>query len=181
VRYLPCRYKRRGPVSKATGFSARRSRWSVIALLLIVTVIAGAIGSFAQDKPKTLYQRIGGYDTIANVVDDFLGQLGKDPAFDRFGQGRGQDSLHRARQLIVDQICSLSGGPCTYIGRDMKTAHHGLAITKEEWESAGNKMAASLDKFKVTGKDKDEFMGLIDKLRPDIVEGPKPAATKGQD
>lgn len=165
--------------------SPRVSRVGVVAVLLIVTLLAGAIGSFAQDKPqnkpKTLYQRIGGYDTIANVVDDFLHQLGDDPAFQRFGQGRGQDSLHRARQLIVDQICSLSGGPCVYIGRDMKTAHHGLGITTTEWESAGNHMAASLDKFKVTGKDKEEFLGLIEKLRPDVVEPPKAESSKGQD
>lgn len=153
----------------------------VVVMLLIAVPFVATLSSLAQEKPKTLYQRIGGYDVIANVVDDFLGQLGSDPAFKRFGQGRGQDSLHRARQLIVDQICSLSGGPCVYIGRDMKTAHQGLAITAEEWESAGKKLAASLDKFKVEGKDKEEFLGLIEKLRPDIVEAPKPEASKGQD
>ncbi len=161
--------------------SQRSSRPAVVAALLIVMLLAGTLSSFAQEKPKTLYQRVGGYDVIANVVDDFLGQLGQDPAFKRFGQGRGQDSLHRARQLIVDQICWLSGGPCTYIGRDMKTAHHGLAITAEEWESAGKHMAASLDKFKVAGKDKEEFLAMIEKLRPDVVEPPKPEASKGQD
>lgn len=156
------------------------SRRASLAVLLIVVLLAVTLSSFAQEKPKTLYQRVGGYDTIANVVDDFLHQLGDDPAFARFGQGRGQDSLHRARQLIVDQICWLAGGPCVYIGRDMKTAHHGLAITPQEWESAGKHLDASLEKFKVTGKDKEEFLGLIEKLRPDIVE-PKAEPAKGQD
>ncbi len=160
----------------------RTSPFKIVAVaLLIVLSVTATIGSLAQEKPKTLYQRIGGYDVIANVVDDFLHQLGDDPAFKRFGQGRGLDSLHHARQLIVDQICSLTGGPCVYIGRDMKTAHHGLDITAEEWDSAGKKMAASLDKFKVAGKDKDEFLGLIQNLRSDIVEPPKPDAAKGQD
>lgn len=156
---------------------------NIVAVLLVVFLLVATLSSFAQDKPKakTLYQRIGGYDTIASVVDDFLGQLGNDPAFARFGQGRGQDSLHRARQLIVDQICWLAEGPCMYIGRDMKAAHTGLKITTEEWEAAGKHLGASLDKFKVTGKDKEEFLGLIEKLRPDIVEPPKPAPAKGQD
>jgi Truncated hemoglobins len=168
-------------MSNKTGFSPRLSRSGAVTLLLIVMLFATAVGGFAQAKPKTLYQRIGGYDTIANVVDDFLHQLGEDPAFQRFGQGRGQDSLHRARQLIVDQICWLAEGPCVYIGRDMKVAHTGLKITSEEWEAAGKHMAASLDKFKITGKDKDDFLAVIDKLRGDIVEPPKPEATKGQD
>lgn len=167
---------------KVKNMVQRVSPFKVVVVVLLIALSLGAtLSSLAQEKPKTLYQRIGGYDVIANVVDDFLNQLGNDPAFKRFGQGRGQDSLHRARQLIVDQICSLSGGPCVYIGRDMKTAHHGLAITAEEWDSAGKKMAASLEKFKVTGKDQDEVLALIQNLRPDIVETPAPGASKGQD
>jgi hemoglobin len=135
----------------------------------------------AQDQPapqKTLYQRIGGYDTIAAVVDDFLKQLQADPAFARFGQGRSESSLVRGRQLIVDQICHLSGGPCVYIGRDMKPAHKGLAITAAEWESAGKKMGLALSKFKVSEPDAKEFAAMIEKLRADIVEPPKPAEAK---
>jgi hypothetical protein len=49
--------------------------------------------------------------------------------------GRSIDSYQRARQLLVDQICSLSGGPCYYIGRDMKTSHVGLGITESEWDA----------------------------------------------
>jgi hemoglobin len=156
-------------------------RTNIVVVFLIVMLLVATLSSFAQQKPKTLYQRVGGYDTIASVVDDFLGQLGNDPAFARFGQGRGQDSLHRARQLIVDQICWLADGPCVYIGRDMKAAHTGLKITNDEWEAAGKHLGASLDKFKVTGKDKEEFLGLIEKLRPEIVEPPKPDPAKGKD
>ena len=30
-------------------------------------------------------------------------------------------------------MCQLSGGPCVYIGRDMKASHAGLGITAAEW------------------------------------------------
>jgi hemoglobin len=151
-------------------------------LLTVAVALAAIVGlagvAAAQDKPatKSLYQRIGGYDTIANVVDDFLKQLQADPAFARFGQGRGQNSLVRGRQLIVDQICHLSGGPCVYIGREMKQTHTGLAITDAEWESAGKKMGLALSKFGVTEPDAKEFAAMIEKLRTDIVEVKAPAA-----
>ncbi len=35
----------------------------------------------------------------------------------------------------MEQICALAGGPCIYIGRDMKTSHRGLGITEEEWKA----------------------------------------------
>jgi len=149
------------------------------AVLVGVLRISGLV--LAQEPaatPKSLYHRIGGYDVIAGVVDDFLKQLQADPAFQRFGQGRGQNSLMRGRQLVIELICQQSGGPCVYIGREMKTAHQGLAITQVEWEAAGKKMGAALQKFNVSEPDQKEFAAMIEKLRPDIVEPPKPAESK---
>jgi hemoglobin len=83
----------------------------------------------------SLYQRMGGYDVIAGVIDDLFALLHGDPAFARFFGGRSEDSVVRSRQLLVDQMCALSGGPCFYIGRDMKTSHRGLGITTAEWET----------------------------------------------
>jgi hemoglobin len=84
----------------------------------------------------------------------------------------------RGRQLVIELICQQSGGPCVYIGREMKTAHQGLAITQVEWEAAGKKMGAALQKFNVSEPDQKEFAAMIEKLRPDIVEPPKPAESK---
>ncbi len=35
-------------------------------------------------QDKSLYQRLGGYDVIAGIVDDFLGRMREDPKFQRF-------------------------------------------------------------------------------------------------
>jgi hemoglobin len=130
-------------------------------------------GMSSPTKEKTLYQRMGGYDVIAGVVDNFIHQLGEDPAFKRFGGGRSHSSLVATRQLIVDQLCNLTGGPCMYIGRDMKTAHGGLGITQEEWDSSMKKWKVALDKFKVAEPEQKDFLAIIANLRKDIVEKPK--------
>jgi hemoglobin len=145
----------------------------ILALLAVVLVPGGRSFAGEKEKAKTLYQRIGGYDMVAQIVDDLLDQLKNDKAFDRFGGGRSESSLKRTRQLLVDQLCALAGGPCTYIGRDMKTAHQGLKITAAEWDSTIKKLELSLDKFKVSGKDKEEFVALIQDVRNDIVEAPE--------
>ena len=151
------------------------------AVLAVMLVPSGRVlAQEKQDKPaeKTLYQRMGGYDVIAGIVDDFIGQLVKDKAFDRFGGGRSQNSLVRTRQLVVDQICNLSGGPCAYIGRDMKTAHEGLKITDAEWDSAIKKFDVSLDKFKIGEGEHKEFIAMLQKLKPDVAEKPNYDKTK---
>jgi hemoglobin len=82
--------------------------------------------------------------------------------------------------LVVDQICNLAGGPCVYIGRDTKTAHAGLAITDAEWDASIKKFKVSLDKFKVAEPEQKEFLAMIEKLRPDVIEKPTEEKPKGQ-
>ncbi len=59
---------------------------------------------------ETLSQRLGGYDVIAGVIDEFLSRFGSDPTLVRFGGWRSLNSRPRTRQLIIDQICSRAGG-----------------------------------------------------------------------
>lgn len=119
---------------------------------------------------KSLYHRLGGYDVIAAIVDDRLARMGSDPIFMRFGTGRSLDSLARARQLFVDQVCALAGGPCVYIGRDMKTSHAGLGITEAEWEASMSHTAAALDKAGICGREREEFLAIFSRYKEDIVE-----------
>jgi hemoglobin len=136
-------------------------------MLILLCPIANS-----QGKPASLYDRLGRYDAISHIVDGYLKGIRSDPQFSRFS-GRGADSLRRAKQLLKDQLCALTGGPCSYIGRDMKTAHSGLGITSDEWSANMKYMAGALDNAKISGKEKTEFLAIIDSLKPAIVETPK--------
>lgn len=117
----------------------------------------------------TLYKRLGGYDALAAVTDDFLGRLATDPQMGRFFKGLSTDSQKRIRQHIVDFLCVATGGPCIYNGRDMKTAHTGLNITEDDWSLSVKMLTATLDKFKVPDKEKSEVLGAVSGLKADIV------------
>jgi hemoglobin len=129
------------------------------------------VAGVEHDSGKTLYECLGGYDAIAAIVDDFLTRMRNDPQFARFGGGRSIDSVRRSRQLIVDQLCSLAGGPCFYSGRDMRTSHEGLAITQCEWEASLRHLEAALDDASVPPKEKAEFLSFFERYREEIVEG----------
>lgn len=128
-----------------------------------------ATSGVGQDK-KSLYARLGGYDAVAAVVDDFISRLVADKRFAKFFVGHSEDSLKKIRQHIVDQFCNAAGGPCLYIGRDMKTSHKGLGITGDDWDAAATHLVESLDKFKVPKTEKDELLAFVTSLRKDIVE-----------
>lgn len=123
----------------------------------------------SQEK-KSLYTRLGGYDAIAAVVDDFIGRLVADKRFSKFFVGHSEDSLKKIRMHVIDQLCAAAGGPCLYIGRDMKTSHHGLGITSDDWDASAKHLVESLDKFKVPQAEKDELLAFVGTLKKDIVD-----------
>ena len=122
-----------------------------------------------EKTANTLYQRLGGYDVIAGFVDDTYRMLRNDPKFIRFST-RSTDSQQRARQLLIDQICNLAGGPCLYIGRDMKTSHAGLRITEDEWETSLEYTRQALRNHNVGQREADEVLAIFERYRADIVE-----------
>ena len=143
--------------------------------ILLVTIVAlcFSVSAFAQKpepKEKSLYERLGGYDALAAVTDDFLERLLKDKMFAKFFVGASNDTKKKIRQHIVDFLCVATGGPCVYTGRDMKTVHEGLMITKEEWDASVKHLTATLDKFKVPEKEKSEVLAAVGTLEKDIVE-----------
>lgn len=135
---------------------------------LAMLLLALGLVSSAQEK-TTLYERLGRYDGIARITDEYLRGVRSDPQLTRF-IGRGTDSLVRARQLLKEQLCAMTGGPCAYIGRDMKTAHGGLGITEADWSLNVKYMSAAVAKAHVADGDRDEFLALIEALKQQIVE-----------
>jgi hemoglobin len=144
----------------------RKAFWNLSLALVLALVPSLAL---AQAKPDSLYKRIGGYDAIAAVTDNFVPRLVQDPALAKYFV-HSKDTLMHIRQLAVDMICWATGGPCVYIGRDMKTAHAGLGITAAEWEKTVAHFSATLDHFKVPAKERQELLEIVGKLRADIVE-----------
>jgi hemoglobin len=126
----------------------------------------------ADPQAKTLYARLGGYDAIAAVTDDFVGRLVADKRFTRFFAGHSTDSIKKIRMHVIDLLCESAGGPCNYIGRTMKASHQGLGITGEDWDESVKHLVATLNKFKVPKAEQDELLAVVGTLKKDIVDKP---------
>jgi hemoglobin len=117
----------------------------------------------------SLYERLGGYDTIAGITDSFLDRLANDPDIGYYWAADSLDTKRRDRQLIVDFLCEAAGGPTFYTGRDMKTSHEGLGITDAEYDNMLTHCRATLDEFELPQDVKSDVGGFIESLRPEIV------------
>ncbi len=119
---------------------------------------------------KTLYERLGGYDAIAAVVDALRVRIKDDDKLRRFYDHRGADGIAREQQLLVDYLCASTGGPMVYTGREMKPLHVGMRLDEEDWKCAMAHLTATLDTFEVPEQEKGEVMSFHEKLKSDIVE-----------
>ena len=107
---------------------------------------------------KTLYERLGGAAALTAVVDDFVANVAADKRINHFF---AKTDIPAFKKNLTDQLCAATGGPCYYIGRDMKTAHTGLGITEDDWNASVKLLVAALDKYKKEHAD-DDALGVAE-------------------
>jgi hemoglobin len=133
---------------------------------LTLTSLAGA--AFAQPAmQKSLYERLGGQPAIIAVVDDFVGNVAKDKRINRYF---AKADVPRLKARLVEQICRGTGGPCFYLGRDMKSVHAGMGIRAADFNALVGDLGKTLKKFKVPKKEQGELVAILAPMKRDIVE-----------
>ena len=143
---------------------------AVIASFILAGMFLHPAYAETKGKEKSLYERLGGYDAISAVVNELANRLVTDKELGVYFKGLSNDSKRKLVAHLVDFVCSATGGPCIYTGRDMKTSHEGLGITGAEWDRFVKITKEVLNKFKVPQKEQQEFLQLVGPLRSAIVE-----------
>jgi hemoglobin len=155
---------------------------SISITLLCIFLVAGCKSADMTPAPSSaaapaatapsadsLYKRLGGYDAIAAVTDDFLARMISDKQLGRYFVGLSQSSRETLREHVIEFLCFEAKGPCLYVGRDLGEAHTGLNITESDWQVAVRHLTASLDKFHVPQREKNDLIGAIANFKEDIV------------
>ncbi|HMJ47535.1 MAG TPA: group 1 truncated hemoglobin [Ferruginibacter sp.] len=138
---------------------------TLIPLLIIFSLFETTV----QAQEPTLYKRIGGYDAIVAVTNDFVGRLVTNKDLSRFFVGMSDDSKIKVSSHIINLVCKVTGGSCPYTGRDMKTVHTGLHITENDWTIMAGLFSETLNKFNVPKKEQDELFTIVGSVKKDIV------------
>lgn len=137
----------------------------------VVRVGERAHAPSASSPSTSLYARLGGHGVIRTVTDDFVEAVLADRQLARFFPGaRDEAGLKQLKERVADLLCELTGGPCVYKGRDMKTTHKGLGINETDWTIAVQLFAAALDRCDVPRQARAEFVQIIEDMKNQVVE-----------
>lgn len=138
----------------------------VPAIAVAAMLLVGSIGSASAQSQRSLYDRLGGYNAISAVVDDFVANVAADKRINKFF---AKANIERLKRRLKDQLCQASGGPCIYLGADMKTAHAGMGIRNRDFDALVQDLVKSLNKFKVPKAEQKEIASVLLPMRKDIV------------
>lgn len=154
--------------------SALRVEFDVYAVHVGDRVYDGnTIAQSDTSLPASLYTRVGGQDAMVAITEDFVAAVLADRQLERFfPNASAQPGWKELKDRVVELLCEITGGPCIYRGRDMKTAHKGMGITETDWKIAVDLFTAALNKRNVGPREQAEFMQIIENMKSQIVEAP---------
>src|SRR5438034_7517858 len=106
---------------------------------------------------RSLYERLGGRDSITDGVENFDDRVAAD---DRINKKFARPDLVRLRKMLIDQVCEATGGPCKYSGRSMKAAHEGMEVTSGEFDALVQDLVATFDHLKVGQQEQGKVLAV---------------------
>lgn len=111
-------------------------------------------------KGDSVFKAFHGKEGIDRIIDDFVVRITTDP---RISERFKNANLLRLRLELKDQVCYLTGGPCTYTGKDMKSSHAGMNLRNNDFNALAEDLQFSMDKEHVDFRAQNR---LIAKLAP---------------
>lgn len=124
----------------------------------------------AQTQNADLYDALGERSGIETIVKDLLQRIASDQRLAPQFQGIDVRRFHRN---LSDQLCVLSGGPCSYDGKAMRAVHAGMGITETEFNALAEQLILAMEQEGIPTWAQNRLLARIAPLHGDIVSVPK--------
>lgn len=136
-----------------------------IKLLVVIAIIIGLVAC-ATKKPKTLYQELGEYEGIENIVHELILVIASDERVKSRYKGV---NMQRFKQGLSDYLCAVSSGPCKYQGDSMQQVHAGHQYTNTEFNAIVDNLILAMDKRAIPIATQNRLLKLLAPSYKDIV------------
>jgi hemoglobin len=146
-----------------------------LAAVLLVTpwgVSSACDGREPAPTAPSLYERLGGVNNIAVLIDDIIERAYVNEVF------KANPRIEKAHERFPKPAykfnatalaCMVMGGPQNYTGRSLKEAHQHLRVDEREWQELITIFRDSMNSFNVPRQEQDEVIAIIESTKGDIV------------
>ena len=117
----------------------------------------------------SLYERLGAAAGISAIVDDVVAaHLANPLVAPRYRHVKDMEQLKRVSREF---FCAGAGGPETYTGRDMRTAHKGMNVSEQEFLAVVDDVMGVLGRHKIDGTTQKDVLSILYGFKGEIVRG----------
>ena len=134
-------------------------------LLLGMAMVLVGCQSMSGQADASLYQQLGEREGIADVVEDLLYLIVEDDRINQQFKGMDVAQFHHN---LTDQLCELSGGPCSYTGREMRELHSDMAITDTQFNALAENLILAMEQNDIPTGAQNRLIKRLLPLYPDI-------------
>ncbi len=118
----------------------------------------------AQDA--SLYTALGEIAGLTKLTDDFVNRLKADSRLSTAFKDANPKNL---KLMLMQQFCSVSGGPCKYEGGDMKSVHADMDITKTDFNALVEVLQQSMDANGIAFTTQNQLLARLAPMHRDII------------
>ncbi len=120
---------------------------------------------------KILFERLGGENGIAKIVDDIVEFHSNNPAISKrfIHMMEDPERMAKVKKHNRQFFSAGSGGPATYEGEDMPAAHKGMNISEAEYVHVVDDILLALDKNNIDEASRNEVLAIVYSLKDQIV------------
>lgn len=125
-----------------------------------------ALADSPVEPTPSLYERLGGWDGINQVVRDTIANHQKNPAIAHFFADTDTDKL---AAHVTAFFAAGTGGPAKYEGRDMTSAHATMGLSDADYDHAVADVLRAVDANGIGATEKAEVAAILESLRPAVL------------
>lgn len=141
------------------------NKLSWVGVSMLALVITGC--TLPEFDSRTLYEQLGGKPGIDRLVERFIREIAADPEISH--HFRGTD-VHRFRDMLAEQVCAISDGPCVYTGGSMLEVHRNLQITQRDFNALVEDLIRAMDSLQLPTPTQNRLLAKLAPMRSDIVD-----------
>lgn len=135
----------------------------ILGVAVLVTSLASGVAMAQSDK---VYQEFGGQPGITEIIGQAVESWQKDPRIARYF---AHANIIRLKYELVQQVCNLTNGPCTYTGKSMTAAHKGMMLTQASFNALDEDLNTAMDDHNVPISAQNYLTGKLAPMEQQVV------------
>lgn len=136
-----------------------------LGIIAVITTSLG-IASCAHQQNVSLYEQLGGKQKLELIANNFVNEIAFNEEIYSYFE---ETNIERFTEKLVEQLCVMSNGPCTYTGDSMEQVHGGMQITENHFNLTVDLFIAAMDKAEIPHRLQNQLLKEMAKTRDEML------------